>query len=107
MDSSAIYVDALSDLAFEVSSRWCPALERRAFASELVSNMMQWKWCDFQTGETLAPAIDEPPKLPELSRIPTDSNISWDDIPGEDLEVDLNVVHGANAVDCVLVYQYA
>jgi hypothetical protein len=109
MDSSAIYVNASTHLVPGGDYRWNLApLERHAYLSGLVQDMMQWKWCDFQTGETLAPAIDEPPKLPELSKwMPDNSNTSWDDFAGVDLEVNLSGVYEARHSDCVLVYKYA
>jgi hypothetical protein len=114
MDSTAIYVMASSDLVNEGVFRWRLAgHERRAFESGLVPNLMEWKWCDPVTGETLAPAIDESPELPELSRwMPTDSNITWEDLPPADGEADylrdLFELGGTNkSPDCVLVYQYA
>jgi hypothetical protein len=104
MDSSAIYIDARSDLVGKGDLRYqLAACERRAFVSGRVSDMMQWKWCDYVTGDTLAPAFDEPPELPELSKwLPTDSKTTWDDVP--DVEFDTFIERVA---DSVMVYQYA
>jgi hypothetical protein len=116
MDSSAIYVNASSDLIAEGDLRWqLAAHERRVFLTDLLPDMMKWKWCDFATGETLAPAFDEPPELPELSRwMPTeDSKITWDrddlQVPGGEVdETDLlDTKWTAGTTDCVLMYQYA
>jgi hypothetical protein len=109
MDSSAIYLGAWSDFVAEGDLRMrLAAHERRAFLADLVPAMMQWKWCDSVTGETLAPALDEPPELPELSRwMPTDSNITWDDIPDVDIHNEEMSALCLRDSDCVLVYQYA
>jgi hypothetical protein len=118
MDSSAIYVDASSNLVDDSSvHRWELAeREKHAYETDLVPHLMKWEWHDFRTGKTLGPAFDEPPTLPELSRwMPTDPDITWDDIvipskvhvdsePEEDLD-GWNVMNVTN--DSVLVYQYA
>jgi hypothetical protein len=111
MDSSAIYVPATSALLIpEDDLRWRLAEhELSAFIHDLMPGMMEWKWCDSVTGETLALAWDEPPELPELSRwMPTDCH-EWGDLPEEEMyERDLRELHElAGDLDCVLVYQYA
>jgi hypothetical protein len=111
MDSSAIYVPASRDLVVDL--RWnMAALERRAFMNNLVPDMMKWEWRDSVTGETLAPAFDEPPKLPKLRRWPTDWTLTWDDLPDREVE-DITLIKDTLwsipiwALDCVLVYEYA
>jgi hypothetical protein len=103
MDSSAIYVNARNDHALG-DHRSIVEEERRAYMTTLMRDMMMWKWCDPVTGETLAPALDEPPELPELSRcmLPGSKIASEDQDPDE-----LGFVEPAEALDCVLVYQYA
>jgi hypothetical protein len=114
MDSSAIYVNSSSKLVAEgdLRSHHLASYERVMFATDLEDNLTEWTWRDFATGDTLAPAFDEPPGLPELSRwMPTtDSNITWDDIQqirSRDV-MPMHVLHrAAGAPDSVLVYQYA
>jgi hypothetical protein len=111
MDSTAIYVTASSELVAEGDLRWrLAAHERHAFLSDFVPAMMKWKWRDYETGEFIAPAFDEQPELPELSRwMPTDSKKTWDDLPRGEVKTEglKDVLMSAGEIDCVLVYQYA
>jgi hypothetical protein len=110
MDSSAIYINASGRLFFE-DVRWRLAKHGKCvYETDLVPSMMKWRWLDFSTGTTLCPAFDEPPALSEMSRwVPTDQNITWDEIPSgavdeQDL-ADLRLTAGSN--DSIMVYQYA
>jgi hypothetical protein len=110
MDSSAIYINASSEVVAEGPERYNLAIhERRAFDTGLVPNMMEWKWCDLATGETLAYAFDdEPPELPELKKwVPTDLEVTWDDLPDDETEVlPQSLYVRERPADCVMVYQY-
>jgi hypothetical protein len=105
MDSSAIYISASSSLIAERNLH-VAAHEQHAFLTDLVPSLMKWKWCDSVTGEIIAPAFDEPPKLPDLSRwMPSDSKETWDDLPRGEIDK-IDPKHWNRMADSVLVYQF-
>jgi hypothetical protein len=103
-----LYVTATARLASEGDIRWQLAHHEREAFDDMGSSFINWHWRDPFTGDRIAPAFSEQPKLPELSRwMPTEPERSWEDVaagPGiEQRRLDLL---RQSMADSVMVYQF-
>jgi hypothetical protein len=112
MDSSAIYVPALSNVVAESDLRWrLAAYERYTFETDVAPRLKNWAWRDMATGKKLAPAFDESPQLPAMKRwMPTDSKKTWNNVSRKQVgrtERSHFLTSEVGGSYGVMVYQYA